>query len=203
MTEHRDRRSEDRDIKELFEAKIEVLDARYKNIGLQNEKLDAKLEKIFETYDARLRRVESFMHGQDGNKGALLRLQETEKDVNRLTGTVFRSATGDAGLLEDVTGMKMERKKRDHYWAIMGGGASAFVLWLLSHFGETAWQLASARWKPEAPKIVQQQHPRRHVARYHTARPLPAPQEAEEVQEAPAEPTPEPDQRPHAPLNPY
>lgn len=205
MTEHRDRRSEDRDIKELFEAKLEVLDARYKNIGLQNEKLDGKIEKIFETYDSRLRIVESFMHGRDGNKGALLRLQEAEDEVETLNGAVFQSRAGTPGLVEDMNAVKQERRKREHIWALMGGAASGFALWVLTHFGESAWQMVSAHWKPEPPKIAAPQRSHKRAVRYHYHA-VPAPQPPpEETPEAPAEQPTEPDQeqRPHAPLNPY
>lgn len=158
------RRYDDRDIKELFEAKLDVLDARYKNIGLQNDKLEAKVDKYLDGMESRLRQLETVLHGQGNHKGLMVRMDENESEIKGINTDLYMGPTGMPGLIDEVKDLKTTRKARDRHWAIMGGLASGFALWILGKFGNTAWDILSKNYVNT--KTISAPAPRKRVVQY-------------------------------------
>lgn len=183
MGDSRDRRYDDRDIKELFEAKLDVLDARYKNIGLQNDKLEAKVDKYLEGMESRLRQLETMLHGQGNHKGLMVRMDDSADDIKIINSDLYTGPTGMPGLIDEVKDLKTNRKARDRHWAIMAGLASGFALWIMGKFGNTAWDILSKNYTNA--KSVTVAAPRKRVVhyKYRVVKPKPAQEPPETSQD--------------------
>lgn len=148
MVNFPDRRHDDRAIKELFEAKLDVLDARYKTIELQNGKLEGKFDRYLEVNDARFHDLETIFHGQGTQKGVLVRLDENSGLIKELRERIFDGRAGETGIIDDVKDLKAARQQRQHYWAVLGGLASGAAVWLLGKFGTTLYEYLTHHLRP-------------------------------------------------------
>jgi hypothetical protein len=105
----------------------------------------------------------------------VVRLEENESDVREIQNEMRPTVAGP-GLINDVANLKQYRKKRDHVWALMGGLASGFAIWLLTKFGDSSWEMLASKWQHSEPAKIAASHiPRRrritYVIRHHAEPP--------------------------------